>query len=243
VKFKHKTVLITGAGRGIGFAIAEEFLTHGANIIVIDINVDLWEGLKDNANVHTKEFNLFEQDKIPKLIDDLWEVFPEGIDILINNAGINRDSLLLKMDEQQWDEVFEINLRAPFLLTATIGKKMKDHSINGSIVNIVSTAGKHGNFGQANYAASKAGLLAFTKTAARELARFNIRVNAVMPGLISTPMTTNLPEKIITKRIDEIPLKRPGEPYEVAKAVSFLASSEASYITGTVIRVDGGLRM
>ena len=147
------------------------------------------------------------------------------------------------MSEDDWDIVFNVNLKAAFFLTQIVSKFMIENKTEGSLINIISTAGKHGNFGQANYAASKAGLHAFTKSVSRELGKYNIRVNAVMPGLIDTPMTQAMNQDIIEKRIKEIPLRRIGKPIDIAHAVLFLASSNSSYITGSVIQVDGGLRI
>ncbi|OLS23843.1 MAG: 3-oxoacyl-[acyl-carrier-protein] reductase FabG [Candidatus Heimdallarchaeota archaeon LC_3] len=248
MEFQDKVVVITGAGRGIGLEIAREFLLEGSKTAIIDMNIDIW---KENDQfiqnisrdrIFLSKVDIINSELVKQEVQAIIDNFGR-IDILVNNAGINRDGLMIKMSEKSWDDVFSVNLKGPFLLTQTISQHMIDNKIEGAIVNIISTAGKYGNFGQANYSASKAGLLAFTKSIARELARYNIRVNAVMPGLIETPMTQKMRNDIIEKRINEIPLKRIGKPNDVAQAVKFLASSHSSYITGSVIQVDGGLRM
>ncbi|MHA2105826.1 MAG: 3-oxoacyl-ACP reductase FabG [Candidatus Hodarchaeales archaeon] len=248
MKFKNEVVVITGAGRGIGFEIARQFLLKGAKIVVIDLDTERWvQSLHENKIFSEENLLVLKTDitKFGSLKEKIKEIIEKfgKINILVNNAGVNRDGLMLKMSIEDWDTVFNVNLKATFLITQIIANYMKDNNINGKIVNVISTAGKHGNFGQSNYAASKAGLFAFTKSIARELARFNIRVNAVMPGLVDTPMTKSMNQEIKEKRIKEIPLQRMGEPIDVANAVLFLASSNASYITGSVIQVDGGLRM
>ncbi|MHA1984045.1 MAG: 3-oxoacyl-ACP reductase FabG [Candidatus Hodarchaeales archaeon] len=248
MKFKNEVIVVTGAGRGIGFEIARQFLLNGAKVTVIDLDTERWVQSLDENEIFSEENLLVLKIDITKFkslkerIIEIIEKFGK-IDILVNNAGVNRDGLMLNMSLEDWDTVFNVNLKATFLITQIITTHMKDNNIKGKIVNVISTAGKHGNFGQSNYAASKAGLFAFTKSIARELARFDIRVNAVMPGLIDTPMTKGMNQKIKEKRIKEIPLQRMGEPIEVANAVLFLASSNAAYITGSVIQVDGGLRM
>ncbi|MHA2279195.1 MAG: SDR family oxidoreductase [Candidatus Kariarchaeaceae archaeon] len=220
----------------------------GAKIVVIDLDTERWvQSLHENKIFSEENLLVLKTDitKFGSLKEKIKEIIEKfgKINILVNNAGVNRDGLMLKMSIEDWDTVFNVNLKATFLITQIIANYMKDNNINGKIVNVISTAGKHGNFGQSNYAASKAGLFAFTKSIARELARFNIRVNAVMPGLVDTPMTKSMNQEIKEKRIKEIPLQRMGEPIDVANAVLFLASSNASYITGSVIQVDGGLRM
>ncbi len=248
MKLKDKVALITGAGRGIGFHIAMEMLSEGARVAIVDLSVKHWEDgekvtpFKKNIDFFTYQLDITDGNTVRSLVADLFEKFGR-IDILVNNAGINRDALLVKMNEQDWDSVMAVNLRAPFVITQATCRLMIKKGVDGRIVNIVSTAGKHGNFGQANYSAAKAGLLAFTKSVAREMARYGIRVNAVMPGLIDTPMVRALREDIIERKIKEIPLRRMGHPREVAKAVVFLVSDDASYITGACLQVDGGLRM
>ncbi len=248
MKLRDKIALVTGAGRGIGYHIALEMLSEGAKVIIVDLAVDQWKNpkqsfsFKEGKDFFTYQLDITDSASLRSLVDELFETFSQ-IDILVNNAGINRDSLFVKMTELDWDSVMTVNLRAPFVLTQAVCRKMIEKNVDGRIVNIVSTAAKHGNFGQANYSAAKAGLLAFTKSVAREMARYGIRVNAVMPGLIDTPMARALREDILERKIKEIPLRRMGRPQEVARAVIFLVSDDSSYITGACIQVDGGLRM
>lgn len=182
-------------------------------------------------------------ESIQKLVSKIKEECPIP-EILVNCAGITRDTIMLNMTEAMFDDVIKINLKGTYLMTQAISKLMIENKIeNGSIVNISSISGKIGNFGQCNYAASKAGVEGFTKTVARELATYNIRCNAVMPGFIDTPMVKSVPEKVIEKIKKEIPLKRLGTPEEIADVCVFLGSNRSSYITGSIIQVSGGLFM
>jgi 3-oxoacyl-[acyl-carrier protein] reductase len=244
---QDKVVLITGASRGIGKAIAEECVNQGAKVAFTYIsseekakaleaeltaNGGLAKGFKSDAGD-------FEQAQ--KLVDDVVTEFGT-IDVLVNNAGITRDTLLMRMTEQQWDEVINTNLKSAFNLTKAVQKPMLKARY-GSIINMSSVVGVSGNAGQANYAASKAGLIGFTKSVAQELGSRNIRCNAIAPGFIETEMTGALDEKVVQEWRNSIPLKRGGSPLDVANATVFLASDMSAYVTGQTLHVCGGMLM
>ena len=239
-----KVALITGAATGIGKRIAEVFAEQGAKIAFSHIGPDdLAKQVEADLNKITtaKEYhsNAADFDEAQKLIDDVIADFGQ-IDILVNNAGITRDNLLLRMSKEEWDIIMKVNLDSVFNLTkAAIKPMMKART--GSIINMASVVGVKGNAGQANYAASKAGVIGFSKSVALELGSRNIRCNAVAPGFIETEMTAVLDEKVVQGWRDAIPLKRGGQPEDIANACVFLASDKSSYITGQVLRVDGGM--
>ena len=242
--FNGKTVFVTGASKGIGRAIAEVFATNGATVVcasrtVADLEIVV-KYIKKNggkAIVHqldvsnTKDF----QDCVKKVLDELG-----SIDVLVNNAGITKDKLILRMSEDDWDLVQAVNLKGCFNgIKAVTPAMMKAR--NGAIINITSVVGLTGNVGQANYAASKAGIIGLTKSAAKELASRNISVNAIAPGYIETEMTIELSESVREGLLNQIPMGTIGKPEDVAHAALFLASDAAGYITGQVISVNGGL--
>lgn len=244
---KGKTALVTGGARGIGKAIAMKLGKLGANIVVN------YSGSREASESVVKELkemgveaisvraDVSDYVQVENMIEETVKSFG-SIDILINNAGITKDTLIMRMSENDFDKVIDINLKGTFNCIKAASKYMiKQRS--GKIVNIASVVGIIGNAGQANYAASKAGIIGLTKSAARELAGRNINVNAVAPGFITTDMTGDLPDKIKNEYMDKIPLKRFGSPDDVANAVSFLCSDESVYITGQVINVDGGMVM
>lgn len=242
-----KTAVITGSARGLGKAIALKLAQMGANIVLNDIPSS--DALEQTA----KEFESLGY-KVAvtrgdvRNIDDVEAMFKTAIDtfgsvdILVNNAGITKDMLMIKMTEKDWDDVLDINLKGAFFCTKVAARiMMKQRS--GRIINIASVAGVMGNAGQANYSASKAGLIGLTKSTAKELASRNITCNAVAPGLIQSKMTEVLPDKVKENYLNNIPLGRFGTPEDVANVVGFLASDESSYVTGQVIHIDGGLVM
>ncbi|HEC93560.1 MAG TPA: 3-oxoacyl-[acyl-carrier-protein] reductase [Candidatus Atribacteria bacterium] len=243
-----KVALITGAARGIGRAIALKLYNHGANIIIndivseIEINQNLQEIKKGTNEVIGIRADITKLDEVEKMIKEIVNKFGK-IDILVNNAGIIRDSLLIRMKEGDWDAVINVNLKGTFNCSRTVAKYMMRQKTGGKIVNISSVIGLVGNTGQSNYAASKAGIIGLTKSMAKELALRNINVNAVAPGFIETDMTQKLPEKIRNSLQEKIPLKRLGTVEDVAQVVYFLVSEASSYITGQVIKVDGGMVM
>ncbi len=240
-----KTALITGASRGIGKAVALYFADEGANVAVTDLFYDehakalveelVGKGVR--AKAYASDASSF-SDSI-ELVNEIIKDFGQ-IDILVNNAGITKDTLLMRMTEEQWDDVINVNLKSVFNLTKAVQMPMLKKR-KGSIINMSSIIGIGGNAGQANYAASKAGIIGFTKSIARELGSRNIRCNALAPGYIVTEMTHKLPEEVQSAYITRIPMKRGGEPVEVAKAAAFLASDLSSYISGQVINVCGAL--
>lgn len=238
--------VITGAARGIGQAIAWDLAAKGADIVLCDIKEE-WlaetaEGVrKAGRNVHCYELNVVDAEAVQKVMGEIAAATGR-IDILVNNAGITRDGLLMRMSEEDWDAVLDVNLKGTFACTKAVSRiMMKQRS--GSIVNIASIIGIMGNAGQANYAASKGGVIAFTKSVAKEFASRNIRVNAVAPGFISSKMTDALSEDVRQKMLDAIPLSRFGKPEDVADVVTFLAGPASSYITGEVINISGGMVM
>lgn len=247
INLTGKTAIVTGGSRGIGKAIALKLASLGANIVVnYTSSPEKAEEVVKAVNEMGREAialraNVSNSEDVDNFIKEVEKRF-STIDILVNNAGITRDGLLMKMKEQDWDDVITINLKGTFNCTkAVIRKMMKQKS--GKIVNIASVIGKMGNAGQANYAASKAGIIGFTKSMAKELGSRNINVNAVAPGFIQTDMTDVLSEEVKNMLLANIPMKELGNPEDVANLVAFLCSEEARYITGQVINVDGGMLM
>ncbi|MEK6564064.1 MAG: 3-oxoacyl-[acyl-carrier-protein] reductase [Candidatus Omnitrophota bacterium] len=246
MRLKDKTALVTGGARGIGREIALCLAREGANVVIWDVNPESAKstakdiealGVKaDYAQADVTKFNQVEE-SINKILDNF-----QKLDILVNNAGITKDNLLLRMSEADWDAVINVNLKGTFNCTKAAAKVMLKQK-SGKIINIASIIGIMGNFGQANYAASKGGIIALTKTTAKELASRGICVNAVAPGFIQTEMTAKLTADIQQKMLAQIPLSRLGKPEDVANLCLFLASSESDYITGQTIIIDGGMVM
>lgn len=242
---KNKNVIITGASRGIGKGIAAIFAQHGANVAftyssseapALELEKQL-ESLGVKAKAYKSNAASFKEAE--QLVASVLEDFG-GIDVLINNAGITKDNLLMRMGEQDFDTVIEVNLKSVFNMTKAVQRTLLKQR-SGSIINMSSVVGVKGNAGQANYAASKAGMIGFTKSIALELGSRNIRCNAIAPGFIETEMTDKLDEKTVQGWRDAIPLKRGGTPEDVANACLFLASDLSAYITGQVLSVDGGM--
>ncbi len=245
MNFKGKTAIVTGSTRGIGRAAAEAFARQGANVMLCGTGASVIEAAQaladEGLSVSSFSGDLSVSGKASELVEKTIEVFG-SLDILVNNAGVTADRLLIRMEEEDWDRVLDTNLKSVFLLTKAASRiMMKKRS--GRIINITSVTGLMGNAGQANYAASKAGLVGFTKSVARELASRAITCNAIAPGFIDTQMTAGLPEELKENYLKSIPLGRYGTPSDVADLVLFLASEHAQYITGQVINVDGGLYM
>lgn len=238
---KGKVVMVTGAAQGIGRAIAELLAEKGADIALVDVADCAETAAAVEAKGARAFFHKADVGDLPEVEKAVAAVVAEmgGIYGLVNNAGITRDKLLLRMSEEDWDLVLRVNLKSVFNCTKTVLRHMM--KTGGSIVNVSSLAGVAGNAGQANYAASKAGIIGFTKTIAKEYGDRGIRANAVAPGFIGTEMTARLPEKYRESMVQSIPLKRPGEPIDVARVVYFLLSEYGSYVTGEVINVNGGL--
>lgn len=246
MKLKDRVSLITGAARGIGREIALLFAKEGSDIIVCDVDAEAAKNTQKEIEslgrralgLKVDVTNLGEVEQALNLILDKFS----KIDILVNNAGITKDNLILRMSEQDWDGVLSVNLKGAFNCIKVVSRNMVKNRY-GRIINMASIIGIIGNPGQVNYAASKGGLIALTKSLAKELASRNINVNAVAPGFIDTPMTAKLPQDYKNKMLETIPLGRFGNPQDVAKVCLFLASPESDYITGQVIVVDGGMTM
>ncbi|MCH1479702.1 3-oxoacyl-[acyl-carrier-protein] reductase [Crocinitomicaceae bacterium] len=244
---ENKIVIVTGASRGIGKSIAEECVNQGATVIFTYLSSKekaeaLEAELSSNGGVakgFKSDASKFEEAQA--LVDNVVSEYGT-VDVLINNAGITRDTLLMRMSEEQWDEVINTNLKSAFNLTKAVQRPMLK-ARSGSIVNMSSVVGVKGNAGQANYAASKAGLIGFTKSVAAELGSRNIRCNAIAPGFIETEMTEALDQKVVQEWRNGIPLKRGGSPLDVANATVFLASDMSAYVTGQTIHVCGGMLM
>jgi 3-oxoacyl-[acyl-carrier protein] reductase len=242
----EKVAIVTGASRGIGAEIARELLGMGMTVVAVDIREDLLAELPaklqaPEGKLDTRAQDVTDPEGFGALIDDVAAKY-DRIDVLVNNAGITRDGLLLRMSDEDWELVLKVNLTSAFIGTRAVARHMI-RARDGAIINMASFSGLEGNRGQANYAASKAGLIALTKTTAKELAGKNVRANAVAPGFIVTEMTDALPQQAKDIALSLIPLKRMGAPADVARAVGFLASEAAAYITGQVISVDGGMHM
>jgi len=242
MEFTGKVALVTGSAQGIGKATAVAFAKEGADIVLNDINEEgLAKAAKEIEELGVKclpvAANTSAMADVENMYNQVMEKFGR-LDVLVNNAGITRDAFLHKMTAEQWKLVLDVNLTGVFYCLQGAAKIMRNQK-SGNIVNISSVA-RYGNMGQANYSSTKAAVVGLTRTAARELAGKNIRVNCVAPGPINTPMIQAVPEKVLEKLIAPIPLRRVGEPEELANTVVFLASSKASYITGQVINCDGG---
>ncbi|MCA1808298.1 MAG: 3-oxoacyl-[acyl-carrier-protein] reductase [Kiritimatiellia bacterium] len=245
-EFQDKIVMVTGAARGLGRTIAESFARQGADIVACDLQQD-WLGDTEQAvndlgrKVLCLAADVSNAEHAQATVEAAMKHFGR-LDVLVNNAGITKDTLLVRMSEADWDAVISVNLRGTFLFTKQAAKVMMKQR-SGAIVNVASIIGLIGNAGQANYAASKGGVIALTKSAAKELAARNVRVNAVAPGFIETRMTAGLPEEIRGKMLAAIPMARFGVPEDVANVVLFLAGGASAYMTGQVLTVSGGMVM
>jgi len=246
VRLKEKVSVVTGAAKGIGREIALRFAQEGADVAAWDVETDEMESLKTEIEGKGRRFlglqvDVSDFDTVKTAVENVLDGFSR-IDILINNAGITRDNLIIRMSEVDWDSVIDVNLKGVFNCTKAISRVMLKQK-SGRIINISSVIGIFGNAGQSNYAASKGGIISFTKSIAKELASRGITVNAIAPGFIDTGMTGLLGDEVREKYLQSVPLRRMGTGKDVAEAALFLASDQASYITGETIRVDGGLAM
>ena len=243
---EQRLAVVTGAARGIGRAIVLELLAQGRKVAALDLNVEQLAELEKvvaeaGYNVITKNVDITQTAKLTEVLDELANEHG-GIGILVNNAGITRDRLMIQMDDDDFDKVIAVNLRAAFVATRVAARSMVRNKF-GRLVHISSVAGVMGQAGSTNYAASKAGLIGMSKSIAREVGKKNVTSNCIAPGFIQTDMTDVLPDVVKTEAKKVIPVKRFGKPEDIAKAVAFLASDEAGYITGQVLCVDGGMAM
>jgi len=243
---KDKVAIITGAGQGIGRGIALKLAEKGANVVVSDINVETATQTAKEVETWGRrtmavKADVSKRDEVAEIVAATLEAFGK-LDILVNNAGIARSATLTKLTDEAWDEVLAVNLKGIFHTTQAVAAHMIEARY-GKIVNISSIYGRTGTIGDSNYAASKAGIIGFTKSTARELARYNINVNAILPGMVDTPLLRGIPDEYLQPMVKEIPLRRLGTPEDIGNAAAFLASDEASYITGAAIDVTGGWRM
>ncbi|MEZ0366104.1 3-oxoacyl-ACP reductase FabG [Mycobacterium sp. pUA109] len=234
----ERVAVVTGAGQGIGREIARTLVTHGARVILADINSDLAGEAATDVGGTGVACDVTSPEQMHDLVTGVTTDLGR-LDVFVNNAGITRDASLKKMSVEDFDTVVRVHLRGAWLGVREASAVMREQK-SGSIVNISSLSGKSGNPGQTNYSAAKAGIVGLTKAAAKEVAHHNVRVNAIQPGLIRTPMTAAMPPEIFAEREAAVPMKRAGEPAEVAGAVVFLASELSSYVTGTVLEVGGG---
>ena len=242
INFKNKKILVTGASGGIGREIVKKFISLDGTVVATGTNLERLDLLKkDFPNVNIIKFDISEHSKIEEFIDNAFAQL-SGLDILINNAGTNMDNLSLRMKDEEWNKVIDINLTSTFLLSKYAIKKMLKNKY-GRIVNISSVVGHTGNIGQANYAASKSGIIGMTKSLAIEYAKKNITLNCVSPGFIKSKMTDNINESVKATLTSRIPMSRLGNAEDVANSVAFLSSEQASYITGETIHVNGGMYM
>lgn len=246
MKLKDRVAIVTGGASGIGKAISERFAREGAGVVICDVDLKSAQEISDRLkekDVNSKAFEVDVSDssQVERVVNNIVEEF-KRIDVLVNNAGISKDSLLIRTDPSDWDRILAVNLKGAFNFTKSTARVMMRQRY-GRIINITSVVGIMGNAGQSSYAASKAGLVGLTKSTAKELALRGITVNAVAPGYIQTPMTENLSQAVKEGYLSSIPLGKAGTPQQVANLVLFLASDEADYITGQVIQIDGGLLM
>ncbi|MDI6824556.1 MAG: 3-oxoacyl-[acyl-carrier-protein] reductase [Bacillota bacterium] len=244
MRFKDKVAVVTGSGRGIGRAIAIKLASEGANVTVTDVNLEGCNAVRAEieragGKAIAVRCDVTDRRQVAAMMEETVKAFGK-LDILVNNAGITRDSTLVKMTDEQWDAVLTTNLKSVFICIQEAAKYMLPQNC-GRIISITSIAAQEGGFGQANYAAAKAGIIGMTKTLSKELGRKGITVNCVAPGFIVTDMTAAIPEKYREQLIARIPVGRPGQPEDVAAAVAFLASDEASFINGHTLNVNGGM--
>ena len=242
INFRNKKILVTGATGGIGGSIVKKFISLEGDVLGTGTNVNKLDLLKKkNTNIKIKKFDISDHSKIEEFIENV-SLELGGLDILINNAGVNSDNLSLRMKDEEWKKVIDVNLTSTFLLSKYAIKKMLKNKF-GRIVNITSIVGHSGNLGQSNYSASKAGIIGMSKSLAIEYAKKNITVNCVSPGFIVSDMTSNLPEKVKDQLTSRIPMARLGNGDDVSNCVAFLSSETTSYVTGETIHVNGGMYM
>ena len=240
---KDKNIIVTGASGGIGNSIVKKLCERGANILASGTKLEKLEKLKsENKNIKILKFDISEIEKIDQFIEEASSELGGNLDCLINNAGITQDNLAIRMTLEEWKKVIDINLTSTFLMSKSAIKKMLKNK-SGKIINITSVVGHTGNLGQANYTASKAGIVAMSKSLAIEYAKKNININCISPGFIKTAMTDKLDEKFKEIIISKIPSARLGEPEDIANAVLFLASNQSDYINGETLHVNGGMYM
>ena len=241
IDLKKINIILTGSTGGIGGAILETLYNSNANIIATGTNQDELNKVKEKfSKVITKKFDILEHNSIEKFVDECSDIFQNKIDVLINNAGVTNDNLTIRMKLNEWNKVINLNLTSTFLISKNVIKKMLKNK-NGKIINITSVVGHTGNIGQANYAASKAGLIGMSKSLALEYGKKNIKINCISPGFIKSEMTEKINDNIKQTLLEKISLERFGIPKDVADAVLFLSSDLSNYITGETIHVNGGM--
>jgi len=238
---KNKNIIVTGASGGIGNSIVEKLHDHGANILATGTRIEKLEELKEKCkNIKILKFDISQHEKIEEFINNATEALGGSLDCTVNNAGITKDNLAIRMSLEEWTKVIEINLTSTFLMSKYSIKKMLKNK-SGKIINITSVVGHTGNAGQANYTASKAGIVAMSKSLAIEYAKKNININCISPGFISTAMTDQIDEKFKEAIIAKIPSNKLGKPEDIANAVIFLGSDQSDYINGETLHVNGGM--